>query len=77
MESGFGYFPTHDAVDPATLARMVEQRGHAALLFAEHTHIPIGDGHPRNQAGGALDMWYSLHAVVSSRNPAATGTPTT
>jgi probable F420-dependent oxidoreductase len=67
MESGFGYFPTHDAVDPATLARMVEQRGHAALLFAEHTHIPIGDGHPRNQAGGALDRryWHTYDLMVA------------
>ena len=40
METGIGYFPTHDAVDPASLARLVEERGHGALSFAEHTHIP-------------------------------------
>jgi probable F420-dependent oxidoreductase len=40
MDFGIGYFPTHDAVDPGTFARMVEQRGHESLFFAEHTHIP-------------------------------------
>ena len=67
MESGYGYFPTHDAVDPATLARMVEQRGHAALLFAEHTHIPVGDGQPRNQAGGQLNRryWHTYDLMVA------------
>jgi probable F420-dependent oxidoreductase len=33
-------FPTHDAIDPGSLARLVEARGHESLLFPEHTHIP-------------------------------------
>src|SRR3712207_6545771 len=40
METGIGYFATHDAVDPAAMAELVEERGHGALYFAEHTHIP-------------------------------------
>jgi hypothetical protein len=40
MDTGIGYFPTHDALDPASMARLVEVRGHGALYFAEHTHIP-------------------------------------
>ncbi|MEZ0076776.1 LLM class F420-dependent oxidoreductase [Planotetraspora sp. GP83] len=44
MDSGFGYFATHDAVSPEDLARLVEQRGHEGLLFTEHTHIPIPPG---------------------------------
>ena len=40
MDFGIGYFPTHDAVAPGTFARMVEERGHESLFFAEHTHIP-------------------------------------
>jgi len=40
METAIGYFPTHDAVDPGSIARLVEQRGHGSLFFAEHTHIP-------------------------------------
>ncbi|MFF5082847.1 LLM class F420-dependent oxidoreductase [Actinoplanes sp. NPDC000266] len=40
MDFGVGYFPTHDGVRPGEIARRVEERGHAALYFAEHTHIP-------------------------------------
>lgn len=67
MESGYGYFPTHDAVDPSTLARMVEQRGHAALLFAEHTHIPVGDGQPPDRKGGRLPRryWHTYDLMVA------------
>jgi probable F420-dependent oxidoreductase len=42
MEFGIGYFPTHDAVGPGAFARLVEERGHESLFFAEHTHIPAG-----------------------------------
>ncbi len=67
MESGFGYFPTHDAVDPATLAQMIEQRGHAALMFAEHTHIPVGDGRALNAAGDPLARryWHTYDPFVA------------
>jgi probable F420-dependent oxidoreductase len=40
MEFGVGYFPTHDGMRPGELARRIEERGHTALFFAEHTHIP-------------------------------------
>jgi probable F420-dependent oxidoreductase len=40
MDFGVGYFPTHDGIGPGPLARMVEERGHESLFFAEHTHIP-------------------------------------
>ena len=40
MDFGVGYFPTHDGMRPGEIARRVEERGHAALFFAEHTHIP-------------------------------------
>jgi probable F420-dependent oxidoreductase len=50
MDTGVAYFATHDAVPPGVLARLVEDRGHESLFFAEHTHIPasrdstFGDG---------------------------------
>jgi alkanesulfonate monooxygenase SsuD/methylene tetrahydromethanopterin reductase-like flavin-dependent oxidoreductase (luciferase family) len=53
MDFGIGYFPTGDAVDPGELARMVEERGHESLFFAEHTHIPAGREEPY-AAGGEL-----------------------
>jgi probable F420-dependent oxidoreductase len=51
MDTGIGYFATHDAVDPAAMARLVEERGHGALYFAEHTHIPARRDTP--WSGGA------------------------
>ena len=40
MQAGIAYFPTHDGLGPAELARLVEDRGFRWLLWAEHTHIP-------------------------------------
>ncbi|WP_248963540.1 TIGR03619 family F420-dependent LLM class oxidoreductase [Sphaerisporangium perillae] len=57
MESGFGYFATHDAAAPDTVARMIEERGHAAVLFSEHTHIPAGP-QPLGPGGGTLPRKY-------------------
>jgi probable F420-dependent oxidoreductase len=58
MEFGVGYFATHDAVDPASFARLVEERGHESLFFAEHTHIPASRESPW-PAGGELPRKYS------------------
>jgi probable F420-dependent oxidoreductase len=46
MDTGIAMFPTHDAVDPAALARLVEERGHGAVFFPEHTHIPAARESP-------------------------------
>jgi probable F420-dependent oxidoreductase len=46
MDFGVGYFPTHDGVGPGEVARLVEERGQSALLFAEHTHIPASRESP-------------------------------
>ncbi len=57
MDFGIGYFPTHDAVSPGAIARLVQERGHESLFFAEHTHIPAS----RDAAypgGGALPRKY-------------------
>jgi probable F420-dependent oxidoreductase len=40
MDFGVGYFPTHDGMNVAALARLVEDSGQNAVFFAEHTHIP-------------------------------------
>ena len=41
MRYGIAMFPTDYAVEPGTLARMVEERGFESLFFPEHTHIPV------------------------------------
>ena len=58
MEFGIGYFPTHDAVGPGDLARLVQERGHESLFFAEHTHIPASRESPY-RGGGELPRKYS------------------
>ncbi len=58
MDFGIGYFPTDDALGPGEIARMVEERGHESLFFAEHTHIPARRGSPY-PAGGELPRKYS------------------
>ena len=58
MEFAVGYFPTHDGIGPGPVARLVEERGQAALYFAEHTHIPASRETPY-PAGGDLPPRYA------------------
>ena len=58
MNFGIGFFPTHDAMDPASLARLVEARGFESLFFPEHTHIPASRLSPW-PGGPALPRKYS------------------
>src|SRR5947209_16264744 len=46
MDFGVGYFPTHDGLGPGAVARLVQERGHESLFFAEHTHIPASRESP-------------------------------
>lgn len=57
MQFGIAIFPTHDGIDPATLAREVESRGFDSLLFPEHTHIPTSRRSPY-PGGGELPRQY-------------------
>ena len=58
MKFGIAMFPTDYAVEPATLAQLVEERGFESLWFPEHTHIPISRRTPY-PAGGELPRAYS------------------
>src|ERR671910_1178430 len=58
MDTGIGYFPTHDAPGPGEVARLVEEHGHDALYFAEHTHIPASRETPYAD-GGELPRRYA------------------
>ena len=53
MDAGLAYFPTDDGLGPAQLARLVEERGHSWLLWAEHTHIPASRETPWGGREGA------------------------
>jgi probable F420-dependent oxidoreductase len=73
MEFGIGYFPTHDAVRPDALARLVEERGHESLFFPEHTHIPAsrespwpgGEDLPRKYVH-TYDLFVALTAAAAA-----------
>ena len=58
MHFGIGVFPTDESADPATLARMVQERGFESLFFTEHTHIPATRETPY-PVGGELPREYS------------------
>jgi probable F420-dependent oxidoreductase len=58
MKFGIAMFPTDYAVDPATLGRLVEERGFESLWFPEHTHIPTSRETPY-PGGGDLPRAYS------------------
>ncbi len=73
MDFGIGYFPTHDAVGPGEIARLVEARGHESLFFAEHTHIPAsrespypGDGELPRKYSHTYDLFVALTAAAEA-----------
>jgi probable F420-dependent oxidoreductase len=57
VDFGVSYFPTDEAVEPAELARMAEERGFESIFVTEHTHIPASreTDYP---AGGELPREY-------------------
>jgi probable F420-dependent oxidoreductase len=75
MEFGVGYFPTHDGIRPADVARKVEEHGQDALFFAEHTHIPAARISPW-PSGGVLPQkyWHCYDLFVALTAAAAATT---
>ncbi|WP_432969187.1 LLM class F420-dependent oxidoreductase [Dactylosporangium sp. CA-233914] len=73
MDFGVGYFPTHNAMAPGELARLVEQRGHAAVFFAEHTHIPASRETPYQDGHRELPQryWHTYDLFVALTAAAA------
>jgi probable F420-dependent oxidoreductase len=57
VDFGVSYFPTDEAIEPADLARMAEERGFESVLVTEHTHIPASRDTPY-PAGGDLPREY-------------------
>ena len=58
MDFGVAIFATDQSADPATVARMAQDRGFESLFFPEHTHIPVSRRTPY-PAGGELPAEYS------------------
>jgi probable F420-dependent oxidoreductase len=80
MQFGIGYFPTHDALSPGAVARLVEEHGHDSLFFAEHTHIPAsrespwpgGSELPRKYSH-TYDLFVALTAAAQSTSSLRVG----
>ncbi len=66
-------FPADYAADPATIARLVEERGFESLFFPEHTHIPAsrrtpypGGGELPREYSHTLDLFVGLTAAAAA-----------
>ena len=55
MRTGVFYFPTDYGIDPAELARALEDRGFDSLFLCEHTHIPTSRRSPFPGGGELID----------------------
>src|SRR5580658_1216404 len=73
METGVAIFPTHDAIAPAAMARLAEERGHESLFFPEHTHIPAsrqspypGGGEMPRRYAHTFDLFVGLTAAATA-----------
>jgi probable F420-dependent oxidoreductase len=74
MDTGIAIFSTADAIDPGAAARLAEERGHGAIFFPEHTHIPASRQTPR-PGGGELPRRYShTYDLFVAMTAAATAT---
>ncbi|MGH8887898.1 MAG: LLM class F420-dependent oxidoreductase [Egibacteraceae bacterium] len=74
MDFGIGYFPTHDGIAPGALARMLEERGHESLFFAEHTHIPVTSMSSWPGEGGLPPRYWHCYDLFVALSAAATAT---
>ncbi|MGA8217844.1 MAG: LLM class F420-dependent oxidoreductase [Solirubrobacterales bacterium] len=72
MDFGVSYFPTDEAIEPAVLARLAEERGFESAFVTEHTHIPASRETPY-PAGGELprEYWRIYDPFVSLATMAA------
>jgi len=73
MDTGVAIFPTHDAIAPADIARLAEERGHESLFFPEHTHIPAsrqspypGGGEMPRKYAHTFDLFVALTAAATA-----------
>lgn len=74
MDTGIAFFATHYALDPANIARLVEQRGHAALFFPEHSHIPAERRTPYPAGGDLPERYVHTYDLFVTMTAAAAAT---
>ncbi|QEC49298.1 LLM class F420-dependent oxidoreductase [Baekduia soli] len=74
MDTGVGFFPTHDAIGPGEIARLVEERGHAGLYFPEHSHIPVSRESPYPGGGPLPRKYFHTYDLFVALTAAAVAT---
>ncbi|GLZ53828.1 LLM class F420-dependent oxidoreductase [Actinomycetospora sp. NBRC 106378] len=76
MQHGIMMFPTDYAIDPATLAKEVEDRGFDSLWFPEHSHIPVSRQSPYPGGGDLPRMYVHTYDPFVALSFAAAATTT-
>lgn len=66
MDFGITYFATDEAIEPAEMARMAEERGFESMFVTEHTHIPVSRETPYPVGGDLpLEYWHTHDPFVA------------
>jgi PPOX class probable F420-dependent enzyme len=76
MRIGVFYFPTHYGIEPAELARALEERGFDSLFLCEHTHIPTSRRSPFPGGGELPKRYVHTHDPFVALSFAAAATKT-
>ena len=74
MKIGAVMFFTTGSMQPAALARAMEERGFESLWVPEHTHIPSSLRSAYPASGGLVRAYYELMDPFLALNTAATVT---
>ena len=74
MKIGAVMFFTADSMQPAPLARLLEERGFESLWVPEHTHIPSSRKTPYPAGGPLIRPYYDIMDPFLVLNTAATVT---
>ncbi len=75
MHIGIMMFSTDQTVQPAPLARMIEERGFEAMFLPEHSHIPATRTTPYPRGGDLPPEYYRTHDMFVGLAAAATAAP--
>jgi probable F420-dependent oxidoreductase len=76
MKIGAVMFFTADSMQPAALARALEDRGFESLWVPEHTHIPLSRSSDYPGGGALPRPYYDLYDPFLALNTAAAATTT-
>ncbi len=71
---GVAFFPTDYSIQPAPLARALEERGFDSLYLTEHTHIPASRKSPWPGGGELPREYWHTHDPFVALAAAATAT---